>query len=303
MDRHHHLAGEKEPRQLTENGGTFYHLFFVELHRSGYTEGGNLIIERYSAEGQPDRFADLARKVVNRNPDLIAVIGNEFAAVFNAATRAIPILAIMIDPIRTGTVASLAHPHGNITGISLDAGFEIYGKRLQILKELLPQASKVGFLAVPDERESPGGLALRDTASGLGISLIDVSLPDLDPSAIRRAFAEMPQQQLDALLVGQLLYRYRQLIPELADQARLPAIYPYREFVEAGGLIAYAPDFTELARRFAQQVREILNGAKPGDIPTYQPTKFELVIDLKTAKGLGLTIPLSLLARAAEVIE
>ena len=143
---------------------------------------------------------------------------------------------------------------------------------------------------------------MRDTASGLGISLIDVSLPDLDPSAIRRAFAEMPQQQLDALLVGQLLYRYRQLIPELADQARLPAIYPYREFVEAGGLIAYAPDFTELARRFAQQVHEILNGAKPGDIPIYQPTKFELVINLKTAKALGLTIPLSLLARA-EVIE
>ena len=100
---------------------------------------------------------------MNRNPDLIAVIGNEFATVFNAATRAIPILAIMIDPIRTGTVASLAHPSGNITGISLDAGFEIYGKRLQILKELLPPASQVGFLAVPDERESPGGLALRDT--------------------------------------------------------------------------------------------------------------------------------------------
>ena len=113
----------------------------------------------------------------------------------------------------------------------------------------------------------------------------------------------MPQQRLDALLVGQLLYRYRQLIPELADQARLPAIYPYREFVEAGGLIAYSPDFTELARRFAQQVHEILNGAKAGDIPIYQPTKFELVINLKTAKGLGLAIPPSLLARADEVIE
>jgi len=157
-------------------------LFFVELHRSGYTEGGNLIIERYSAEGHPDRFADLAREVVNRNPDLIAVIGNDFATAFNAATRTIPILAIMIDPIRTGTVASLAHPGGNITGISLDAGFDIYGKRLQILKELLPWASKVGFLAVRDEWESPGGPALRDTARGLGISLIDVSLLEVDPS-------------------------------------------------------------------------------------------------------------------------
>ena len=137
--------------QLTEKGGTFYELFFLELHRSGYTEDGNLIIERYSAEGHPNRFADLAREVVNRNPDLIAVIGNDFATAFNAATRTIPILAIMIDPVRTGTVASLAHPGGNITGISLDAGFEIYGKRLQILKELLPRASKVGFLAVRDE--------------------------------------------------------------------------------------------------------------------------------------------------------
>ena len=289
--------------QLTEKGGTFYQWFFVELHRSGYTEGGNLIIERYSAEGHPDRFADLAREIVNRNPDLIAVIGNEFATVFNAATRTIPILAIMIDPIRTGTVASLAHPGGNITGISLDAGFEIYGKRLQILKELLPPASKVGFLAVREERETPGGLALRDTARGLDISLIDISLPDADPSAIRRAFAEMPQQRLDALLVGQILYRYRQLIPELAEQVRLPAIYPYREFVEAGGLMAYAPDLTELARHFAQQVYEILNGANPGDIPIYQPTKFELVINLKTAKGLGLTIPQSILTRADEVIE
>jgi putative ABC transport system substrate-binding protein len=289
--------------QLTEKGGTFYQLFFVELHRSGYTEGGNLIVERYSAEGHPDRFADLAREIVNRNPDLIAVIGNDFATVFNAATRTIPILAIMIDPIRTGTVASLAHPGGNITGISLDAGFEIYGKRLQILKELLPAASRVGFLAVRDEWDSPGGLALRDTARGLDISLIDISLLDVDPSAIRRAFAEMPQQRLDAVLVGQILYRYRQLIPELAEQARLPAIYPYREFVEAGGLIGYAPDFTDLARRFAQQVREILNGAKPADIPIYQPTKFELVINLKTAKALGLEVPPTLLARADEVIE
>jgi ABC-type uncharacterized transport system substrate-binding protein len=181
--------------QLTEKGGTFYQLFFVELHRSGYTEGGNLIVERYSAEGHPDRFADLAREIV---------IGNDFATVFNAATRTIPILAIMIDPIRTGTVASLAHPGGNITGISLDAGFEIYGKRLQILKELIPAASRVGFLAVRDEWDSPGGLALRDTARSLDISLIDISLLDVDPSAIRRAFAEMPQQRLDAVLVGQI---------------------------------------------------------------------------------------------------
>jgi putative ABC transport system substrate-binding protein len=113
----------------------------------------------------------------------------------------------------------------------------------------------------------------------------------------------MPRQRLDALLVGQLLYRYRQLIPELAEQARLPAIYPYREFVEAGGLIAYAPDLTELARRFAQQVREILNGAKPGDIPIYQATKFELIVNSKTARALGLAIPPSILAGADEVIE
>src|SRR5437588_3897966 len=131
--------------QLTEKAGIFYRAFFAELPRLGHTEGGNLIIERYSAEGQPDRFAALAQQVVSRKPDLILVLGRDLAGVFNAAGR-IPIVAILSDPIKTGTVASLARPGGSMTGISLDAGFEIYGKRLQILKELLPSAAKIGFL-------------------------------------------------------------------------------------------------------------------------------------------------------------
>jgi putative ABC transport system substrate-binding protein len=290
--------------QLTEKAGIFYRAFFAELPRLGYREGGNLVIERYSAEGHPDRFADLARQVVGRSPDLVIVLGGELAAVFKATADTIPIIAILSDPIKTGTVASLARPGGSITGISLDAGFEIYGKRLQLLKELLPAAANVGFLAVPEERQAAGGATLPDIARSLGIALSDIALRDVNVPELQRAFSEMAQQRLDAIMAGTLLlYRYRRVIAELAEQARLPAIYPYREFVEEGGLICYGPDLAELGRRTAQVVHEILGGAKPGDIPIYQPQKFELMINLKTAKALGLTVPQSMLMRADEVIE
>jgi putative ABC transport system substrate-binding protein len=288
---------------LTGKAGTFYRRFFAELQRLGHNEGSTLIVERYSAEGHPDRYADLARSVMASKPDLIFAIGNDLAALFGSTTATTPIVAALIDPIRSGTVDSLAHPGGTLTGITVDAGFEIYGKRLQILKELLPTASRVGFVGVIEEHDSPRRFGLSEAAHRLGVALIDVSPPDVDEAEIRRTFAALPSQQLDAVLVGSILYRYRQLIPELAAEVRVPAVYPFREFVEAGGLIAYSPDLVELALRTAQVMHEIFGGAKPGDIPIYQPQKFELLINLKTAKALGLTVPQSILTRADEVIE
>jgi putative ABC transport system substrate-binding protein len=166
----------------------------------------------------------------------------------------------------------------------------------------MPTASRFGFVGVIEEHES-STLGLYETARGLGIVLIDLSPPNVDEAEIRRTFAELPKQRPDAVLIGSVPYRYLQLIPELAEHARVPAIYPYREFAEAGGLIAYSPDLTELALHVTRQIRDILGGTKPGDIPIYQPTKFELVINLKTARALGLTVPPSVLARADEVIE
>ena len=291
---------------LTETGGgSAWRAFFGELRRLGYTEGENLIIERYSAEGHHERYADLAREIVARNPDVIVTGTNPVVIVFKAATSTIPIVAFMLDPLKAGLVTSLARPGGNLTGITLDAGIEVWGKRLQTLKEAIPSTTRAAFLGMRDGWEGSSGQVLRDAASGLGISL-DFMLPQRGtPAEIERIFAVMEQQRPDAVLVSGEgdLYANRRLIAELARKHGLPAMCPYRDYVEAGGLMAYTVDLAELLRRMADDVHQILKGAKPGDIPIYQSTTFELLINLKTAKALGLTLPHSLLALAAEIIE
>ena len=244
-------------------GRRFYQSFFEELRRLGDVEGQNLVIERYSGEGRPEGFADLAREVIGRNPDVIVAQTDPVALAVRAATGAIPIVWVGVNAVELGLVTNLARPGGNITGVSLyDA--EIYAKRLQILKEAAPSASKVVFLTP------------------------------------RRA-----SQRPDAIMVSDIgdLFPYRQLIVELIDKSRLPAIYGNREYVEAGGLMAYGVDTGEAGRRIADDVHEILNGTKPGDIPVYKSTKFEFVINLQAAEAIGLTIPPPILARADEVIE
>jgi putative tryptophan/tyrosine transport system substrate-binding protein len=291
---------------LTETGGgSAWRAFFGELRRLGYVEGQNLIIERYSAEGHHERYSDLAREIVARNPDVIVTGTNPVVIVFNAATSTIPVVAFMLDPLKAGLVTSLARPGGNLTGITLDAGIEIWGKRLQMLKEAIPLTTKAAFLGSRDGWEGSSGQFLRDAGDRLGISLVFMLPEKGTPSEIERAFAAMEQQRLDAVLVSGEgdLYAHRQLIVELAQKNRLPAMFPYRDYVEAGGLMAYAVDLAELLRRMANDVDQILKGAKPGDIPIYQPTKFELLINLKTAKVLGLILPPALLARVDEVIE
>jgi putative ABC transport system substrate-binding protein len=291
---------------LTETGGgSAWRAFFGELRRLGYVEEKSLIIERYSAEGHHERYADLARQIVTRNPDAIVTGTNPVVIAFMAATSTIPVVAFMLDPLKAGLVTSLARPGGNLTGITLDAGIEIWGKRLQMLKEAIPSMSKVAFLGMREGWEGSHGQALREVGERLGISL-DFMLPQQGtPSEIGRAFAVMQQQRPDAVLVSGEgdLYAHRKLIAELAEKNRLPAMCPYRDYVEAGGLMAYAVDLAELLRRMADDVHQILKGVKPGDIPIYQATKFELLINLKTAKELGLILPPGLLTLAAEIIE
>jgi putative ABC transport system substrate-binding protein len=242
--------------------------------------------------------------VVSRNPDVILTNSNSLVKTFTMATATITIVGITGDPIAAGLVASLAHPGGNLTGVSIDAGFEIVSKRLQILKEAVPRAIKVAYLLSNawDDRTMS---SYREAGQQLGMALTGHILPEVDDARLRRIFAEMAQQKFDAVLVdeGGSFLALRALIVELAEKHRLPVIYPYRDYVDLGGLITYAPDLGELAQRIANDVHQILNGAKAGDIPFYQPSKFQLLINLKAAKILDLTVPSSLLLRADEVIE
>jgi putative tryptophan/tyrosine transport system substrate-binding protein len=293
--------------ELTETGNPRYVAFFKELRRLGYAEGQNIAVERYSGEGRTEHFAELASEVVSRSPDVILTNRSLLVLNFKAATTTIPIVGLMADPVPWGIVESLARPGGNITGVSTDAGPEIWGKRLDLLREAVPGISKVGFLASRGVWESPIAMkALQEAAERMGISLIGPPLEGtLQEQEYRRVFEGLARAHPDALIVGDQAENltYRRIIIELAAKSGLPALYPYREQAEAGGLMAYAPELLDLFRRAAGCVAEILNGAKPSDIPIYLASKFELVINLKTAKMLGLTLSPLLLARADEVIE
>jgi putative tryptophan/tyrosine transport system substrate-binding protein len=293
--------------QLTETAGPFWvRRFYQTLRGLGYAEGGNIVVERYSAEGRSQHFASLAAAVVGSDPQVIVVNLNDLIEAFAAATTTIPIVAIMGDPIATGLVANLAHPGGNLTGVSIDAGYVIVAKRLQILKEAMPSVAKVAYLTSSRTlMDTSLGLSLQKTGQGLGIVLNWNFLPEVNDAQLRHAFAEMTSQRFDAAMVdasGSLLAR-RASITELAGKLHLPMIYPFRDYVDSGGLMSYAPDLGELAERLAVDVQQILNGTKPGDIPIYRPNKFQLVVNLKAAKALSLEMPPTLLARADEVIE
>ena len=305
--QHHRIAivcpaGSVAP--ISETGVSFYRAFFTELRRLGDVEGENLTVERYSGEGRPEGFADLGREVVNRKPDLIVAITPPIAKAVRAADDTIPIVFTSGDPIRAGLVTSLAHPGGNMTGVNVQVDFQIWGKRLQILKEAVPSISKVAYLDLRTYWQYDME-PLREPSQQLQISLVGMLLEESTPAEFRRVFAELAQDRPDAMMVGSdaALTAHLPLIVELVNKSRLPAIYAARDHAEAGGLMAYGADLGEVAQRMANDVHEILNGTQPGDIPIYRPTKFELVINLNAAKALGLTIPPALLATADEVIE
>jgi len=286
--------------------GPIVKVFDEELNRLGYVEGKNLIIDRYSAEGHPERYGDLAREVVSTNPDVIYAAGAPLTREFKKATSTIPIVASTGDPVRLGIISSLAHPGGNITGISFDAGVEVWGKRLELLAEAVPKLVNVVFVSTKGGWDGAGGKATQEAAQKLGISLVLAPLVSpFSEAEYKRVFNSIQRDQFHGIMISSEFehYPYRFLIVQLVQELRLPAIYVLREQVEAGGLMSYSVDTKDIVRRNAMQIVEILHGANPGDMPYFQPTKFELVINLKTAKELGLEIPAGLVAGAAAVIE
>jgi ABC-type uncharacterized transport system substrate-binding protein len=274
------------------------------LRDLGYVEGQNIVIEYRWAEGKYDRFPDLAAELVRLKVDIIVTGGTPSTQAAMQATKTIPIVMVGTgDPLRTGLIASLARPGGNVTGLT-QLGAEVAGKRLQILKDTVPNVSRVAFLR---NRASPAHVPyfneLQAAARGLRLTLQSVEVQE--PYEFERAFAEMMRERPDALIVtADAIHQLRQAwIVEFAAKRRLPALYQLKEYVEAGGLMSYGASITDNYRRAATYVDKILKGAKPSDLPVEQPTKFELVINLKTAKALGLTIPQTLLLRADQVIE
>ena len=278
---------------------------FEELIRLGYVEGRNLLIERYSGEGRAAHYPDLARQIVSRNPDLIVAINNFLVLDLKAATSTIPIVGVVGAPVEYGIVHSLARPGGNITGVSVDVGWDQWQKRIQLLKEAVPQISRLGLLMT----QNVGEQYLANFRQGALKNSISIVGPLLgwptNEQEYQRVFAALAREGGEGLVVNDEVENvaYRRLIVELAEKGRLPTIYPFRQFVEAGGLMSYGIDLSDLGHRVADLVDKILRGAKPGEIPIFQPTKYELSINLKTAKTLGIELPPLLVARADNVIE
>lgn len=288
-----------------DSGDDTSRLLFKELRRRGHVEGGDLVIERYSAEGHPERLPALAAEVAAKAPDVIIAASGPVAQAFAAATTSIPIVALFPDPVRSGLVANLARPGRNITGVSVDAGVEIVGKRLQMLKEAMPAAKKVAYLELSGSPEASAAPILAEASQRLGISITVTALRESTRAEYEHVFAEIVQQQIDAVLIsdqGEAL-AYRQLIVELARDKRLPTMCAAADFADFGGLMAYAADPVATFRAVADAVHQILNGTKPGVIPVVQPSRFEFSINLNTAEALKLDLPPALLAAADRVIE
>jgi putative ABC transport system substrate-binding protein len=278
------------------------------LRDLGYVEGRNVVIEIRDAGGKPERLPALAAELVALKVDVILAGATPQALAAKQATRTVPIVFLgATDPVTDGLVTSLAQPGGNVTGLSTTAAPEIISKRLELLTQAVPGLGEVAVLWQPGgqgERTNKDQLKAADVAArALGVRLQVVEARG--PADFDRAFSDMTRARAGALTVvgGGMFFNERRRLVDLAAKHRLPVVYSQREFVDAGGLLAYGVNVADMYRRAATYVDKILKGAKPADIPIEQPTKFELVINLKTAKALGLTIPPSLLARADYVVE
>jgi putative ABC transport system substrate-binding protein len=279
---------------------------FTELRRLGQVEGQNLKVESYGREQNTSGPEALATEIVRSNPDVIFVVGFG-AVIFKKLTSRIPIVVITGDPVKQGIAESLAHPGGNFTGVSIDAGPSVHGKRIALLREIVPTMSKLGCLGLRSQwEEGHYGPTIRAAAETAGLSLA-VSLLEYGTSetGYRAAVESISRAGANAVMVvdSPEVFQNGALIAKLFGDAKLPAIFAHAEDVEAGGLMAYSFDLIELYKRVANNIDAILRGAKPGDIPIYQVTKFELSINLKTAKQLGLSVPPALVASANKVIE
>ncbi len=277
--------------------------FRQRLRELGYIEGQNVVIEYRFAERKVKRLPDLAAELVRLKLDVIFAFSAPAVRALKKATTTLPIVTVSGDPVRAGFVASLARPGGNITGLA-NLTPELVGKRLELLKEVVPQVSRVAVLWSPDHPDA--GLRMRETqsaAASLGIELQPLEVKG--PNDLEGAFSAMKKERADALVPLRTVHVMRQLqrIVELAAENRLPAMYDSRRFTKAGGLMSYGTVIADLDRRAATYVDKILKGAKPADLPIEQPTKYELIINLKTAKKLGLTFPPEVLMRASKVIK
>jgi len=305
------LAAEAQPPTKVPRIGVLWPVsddptleaFRQGLRSLGYIEGQNLLIEYRYAGGKDALLPDLAAQLVHLNPDVILTWTVVGARVAKQATATIPIVSgSMSDPVAAGLVASLARPGGNLTGLT-SLTPQLSAKRLQLISEVVPGLSRVAVLSTPNPTAQ---LGLRETevaARSLGVRLqaLDVRSPD----DLDSAFSAIVRERAGGVIVlaDALFIQHRKRLVDLAAKHRLPAIYFGKEHVDAGGLMSYAPSFPDMFRRAAYYVDRILKGAKPADLPVEQPTKFELVVNLKTAKALGLTIPQSVLARTDHVIE
>jgi putative ABC transport system substrate-binding protein len=281
--------------------------FSQGLSELGYTEGQNLLVEVRSAEGRIERIPEIVAEFVRLRVDVIVVSTSRVAHRVKQATGTVPIVITSGSTLaELGLVQSLARPGGNVTGLTVDAGPGVEAKRLELLREVASGISRVAFVGSKADWASPMGHAVQRGGRALGLSLV---LAEHPVSVTRRdyeaALAVVTRERVNALFVasGGPGFAYRQVLVEFAAKNRLPAVAPYREFPAAGGLMSYGPSLADLYRRAAGYVAKILNGAKPADLPIEQPTKFELVINLKTARSIGLTIPSAVLARADEVLE
>jgi len=276
--------------------------FLDGLRENGFVEGNNILIDWRSAEGRDDRYADLAKTLVRLQMDLIATRSESGARALKEATKSIPIVMMNVpDPLGSGLVSSLALPDGNITGFAGEVSLEIAAKRLQLLKDAVPRMSRVALLINPSQASEQAALELAAPSLGLALQKIEVRTV----GEFEGAFDAITRERADALFVttSGLFFTHRRRIMDLAAKSGLPAMSRYREATEAGGLMSYGSNRADLFRRAATYVAKILNGAKPANLPVEQPTTYEFVINLKTARSLNLDIPRDLLLIADEVIE
>jgi putative ABC transport system substrate-binding protein len=272
------------------------------LRDLGYAEGQNIAIELRWTEGRADRLGELAAELVRLKMDVIVAGGGVAARAAKQATGVIPIIVVAVNnPVGEGLVASLARPGGNVTGLS-NVSPDLSGKRLETLKDAFPKVSRVAVLYTPAE-EGGQVKATEVAAEALGLQIQPFEIRR--SSDIETAFSTMVSGRAEALLVlgSSILFEHRTVLSKLPAKSRRPAMYPHIGFVDPGGLMSYGPNFPDLYRRAATYVDKILKGAKPGDLPVEQPTKFDLVINLKAAKQIGVTIPQSMLYRADKVIK
>ena len=276
------------------------------LRDLGYVEGENLTLDLRSSPADAGRLPALAGELVRLKADALVAGGDAAALAIKGATSAIPIVFVAVaDPVGIGLVPSLAKPGGNLTGLS-DLHADLVGKRLEILKQLAPSTTRVAVLMNPANPTHPIQLkSVEPAARAIGLAVLPLPLEPRGPDDVDRAFAVVKTERPGAMVVlgDRLLGAHAERISELIARNRLPAVFTQRAWVEAGGLVSYGADFADLYRRAATYVDKILKGAKPADLPIEQPTKFLLVVNMKTARALGLTVPQAVLTRADEIVR